>query len=110
MLSAVTDELLHHLLIPHWEFAGAHDHAGSEGLATEVLRRQLYGTFVHACTLPLGMDQGIPLEIAIRNARSAGKPPTDELLRAQKSSLERETRTKAREHLEKWRQWLRERV
>ena len=110
MLSAVTDELLHDLFITHWEFAVGHDHAGSEGLATEVLRRQLYGTFVHAYTLPLGMDQGIPLEIAIRNARSAGKPPTDELLLALESSLERETRTKAREHLEKWRQWLRERV
>lgn len=101
------DELLQDLFVADLNFAVCHNCCAHELLAREVLRRELYETFVYAYTLPLGMDQGLPLETAIgRNTRSIGGTPKPELLVALESVLERETRAEAREHLHKWRQWL----
>jgi hypothetical protein len=109
--SEASDELIHDLFIAHWEFAVGHDCPGDEQLAEEVLRRDLFGTFVHAYTLPLGMDQGIPLEIAITRKTSVnGTSPIPQLLLAVELLLKHEPRVSTHKHLEKWRQWLKEKA
>jgi len=105
-LATIGDELIHDLFVAHWEFAVGHDSLGHEGLALEVLRRRLYGTFVIAYTLPLGMDQGIPLEIAVGRSKVSGKSPVPDLLLALESLLGKETRQRAKKHLQTWRGWL----
>jgi hypothetical protein len=102
-----SDELIHDLFIAHWEFAVGHDCPGDEHLAEEVLRRDLFGTFVHAYRLPLGMDQGVPLEIAIqRRAGLHGTSPVPHLLIAIDQLLKHEAGTSARRNLNKWRQFI----
>ena len=98
-----SDELIHDLFIAHWEFAVGHDNPGDEQLAEEVLRRDLFGTFVHAYRLPLGMDQGIPLEIAIqRRTGLSGASPVSHLLNAIDQLLQHEAGTNARRNLNEW--------
>jgi hypothetical protein len=104
--TAVADDLLHDLFVAHWKFAVSHDSVGHEALALEVLGRGLYGTFVNAYTLLLGMDQGCPLEAAISRIGASGKSPVPELILALESLLETETHPRALEHLKKWREWL----
>jgi hypothetical protein len=103
--ATVGDELLEDLFVAHWEFAVGHDCAGHGELALEVLRRQLYGTFVIAYTLPLGMDQGVPLLEAVSRSKASGKSPVPGLLLALEAQLEKETRQRAKKHLQIWRGW-----
>jgi hypothetical protein len=105
--SVASDELIHDLFIAHWEFAVGHDCPGDEQLAEEVLRRDLFGTFVHAYRLPLGMDQGIPLEIAIQTRTGlSGTSPISHLLIAIDQLLKHEAETSARRNLNKWREFI----
>jgi hypothetical protein len=105
--SEVSDELIHDLFVAHWEFAVGHDCPGHEELATEVLRRGLFETFAHAYRLPLGMDQGVPLEIAIgQKITLSGRSPVSQLLLAIDRLFEREAGTAARSNLTKWRHFI----
>jgi hypothetical protein len=105
--SEVSDELIHDLFVAHWDFAVGHDAPGHEALASEVLRRNLYGTFVHAYTVDLGMDQGIPLEIAIAEKTSvSGTSPIPQLLLAIDQLLKHEAGRSARRNLNKWRRYI----
>jgi hypothetical protein len=108
--SEASDEFIRDLFIAHWEFAVGHDCSGDEELADEVLRRGLFGTFVHAYRLPLGMDQGVPLEIAInKRTMLSGTSPVSHLLLAIDELLKHEAGTSARRNLNKWRQFIAQR-
>jgi hypothetical protein len=50
------------------------------------------------------MDQGVPLEIAIRKSTTPAQSPIAGLVRALDAALAEESRPAARENLHQWRQ------
>jgi hypothetical protein len=101
-VQSAPDALLHDLFVAHWEFAVTHDHHGNYPLATEVLRRRLYRTFVHVYRLPLGMEQGVPLEAAISHALVTDEQLGTHFMTEIGSLVERETDPRALKNLTKW--------
>lgn len=66
-LSLATDELIADLFCASVQFGVAESRGIDERLAIETLRRKLYRPFVSAYQYPLGMDQGMPLELALQS-------------------------------------------
>jgi hypothetical protein len=105
-----SDELIRDLFIAHWYFIVSHDQEGNLHLATEVLQRGLYSTFVQAFALPLGLAQRTPLDGAIGNMVTFGAgSPLPALLLALEDRLGQETNVGIRGRLVGWRLHLKNR-
>jgi len=108
LMHTVSDELLHDLHVANIEHAVGHCGDGRIEMALEILRRNMYETFVYAYALRLGQDQGMPLERAVFQCmrERENDAPARALLLALDARMTSEKDPRARANLEHWRPWL----